>query len=288
MCAYKGQLVHNRAMGGAVVPAPAVVRNGVTRAERLNAILELLSQHGRVDVEETALGLQVSAATVRRDLESLAAQQMLTRTHGGAVSNSTAYDLPLRYKSARHAPEKRRIAEAAATLVAPGMVVGVNGGTTTSEVARALATRADLVDGGEPALTVVTNALNIANELTVRNHVKIVITGGVARPSSYELIGHLAARTLEEIALDVAFLGVDGLDARQGAMAHHEGEAWINRLLAERARRVVVVTDSSKLERPAFARICRVEEVDVLVTDDDAPPGVVAQLRDAGIDVRCV
>lgn len=260
----------------------------MSRAERLNAILELLSRHGRVDVEETARDLEVSAATVRRDLESLAAQQVLTRTHGGAVSNSTAYDLPLRYKTARHAPEKRRIAEAAAALVSPSMVVGVNGGTTTSEVVRSLATRADLADGGEGSLTVVTNALNIANELTVRNHVKIVVTGGVARPSSYELIGPLAAHVLDEVALDVAFLGVDALDAELGAMAHHEGEAGINRLLAERARLVVVVADSSKLDRRAFARICRTDEIDVLVTDTDAPAGVVARLVEAGVDVRCV
>ena len=260
----------------------------MTRAERLNAILELLSQQGRLDVEETARDLEVSAATVRRDLDSLAAQQVLTRTHGGAVSNSTAYDLPLRYRTARHAPEKRRIAEAAGALVSPGMVVGVNGGTTTSEVVRGLATRPDLAEGGEGSLTVVTNALNIANELTVRNHVKIVVTGGVARPSSYELIGPLAARILDEIALDVAFLGVDALDLETGAMAAHEGEAGINRLLAARARQVVVVTDSSKLGRRAFARICRLEEIDILVTDNDAPPAVVTRLVEAGVDVRCV
>ena len=258
------------------------------REERLNAILELLWQRGRLDVEDTAQTLQVSAATVRRDLHQLAAQQMLTRTHGGAMSNSTAAELPLRYKTARHAPEKRRIAEHAAALVSPGMVVGVNGGTTATEVARSLATRADLAQDGEGAITVVTNAVNIANELTVRNHVKIVVTGGVARPSSYELVGPFAARTLDEIALDVAFLGVDALDVETGAMAYHEGEAGINRLLAKRAHRVVVVTDSSKLERRAFARICPVDEVDVLVTDSDAPADVVARLVDAGVDVHCV
>lgn len=260
----------------------------MTKEERLNAILELLWQRGRLDVEETAQTLRVSAATVRRDLDTLAVQQMLTRTHGGALSNSTASELPLRYKTARHAPEKRRIAEAAAALVSRGMVVGVNGGTTTTEVARSLATRADLASDGEEAITVVTNAVNIANELTVRNHVKIVVTGGVARPSSYELIGPLAARILDEIALDVAILGVDALGVESGAMAYHEGEAGTNRLLAERAEKVVVVADSSKLDRRAFARICRVDEVDVLVTDTDAPADVVARLAEAGVDVRCV
>src|SRR5215203_2376250 len=116
----------------------------VSREQRLNAIRELLWQRGRLDVEATARTLQVSAATVRRDFDSLAVRQMLTRTHGGAIPNSTASELPLRYKAVRHAPEKRRIAEAAAALVSRGMVVGLTGGTTTTEVARSLATRADL------------------------------------------------------------------------------------------------------------------------------------------------
>ncbi|WP_219416284.1 DeoR/GlpR family DNA-binding transcription regulator [Pseudonocardia nigra] len=258
------------------------------RAERLSRILDRLAEQGRVDVEEIANDLGVSAATVRRDFDALAAQQLLTRTHGGAVSNGTAYDLPMRYRSQRHASDKKRIAEAAAELVHPGMIVGVNGGTTTTEVARTLAARPDLVGGERQALTVVTNALNIANELTVRGHVKIVATGGVARPQSYELIGPLATRTLEGIALDVAFLGVDALDVRDGAAAHHEDEANVNRLLAQRAGQVVVVTDSSKLGRRAFARICSTDEIDLLVTDRDAPVDVVAGLRSAGVDVRLV
>jgi DeoR family transcriptional regulator, aga operon transcriptional repressor len=260
----------------------------VSKEERLNAILEMLWQRGRLDVEKTAQTLNVSPATIRRDLDNLAVQQMLTRTHGGAISNSTAVELPLRYKTARHAPEKRRIAEAAAALVSRGMVVGVNGGTTTTEVARSLASRADLASDGEGTVTVVTNALNIANELTLRNHVKIVVTGGVARPSSYELIGPLAARILDEIAIDIAFLGVDALDVDLGAMACHEGEAGTNHLLVRRAKRVVVVADSSKLGRRAFARICPVDEVDTLVTDTEAPADVVARLTEAGVEVRCV
>ena len=110
---------------------------------------------------------------------------MITRTRGGAVANGVSYDLPLRYKTAKHSAEKQRIGAAAAALVAPGMVVGLNGGTTTTEVARALAVRPDLNTSADGAqLTVVTNALNIANELLVRSRMKIVVTGGVVRPQS--------------------------------------------------------------------------------------------------------
>ncbi len=260
----------------------------VKRAERLSGILDLLAHEGRIAVEDAASTLGVSPATVRRDLDQLATQQLLTRTHGGAVSNGTAYDLPMRYRTERHASDKRRIAHLAAGLVTRGMIVGLNGGTTTTELARSLATRPDLADGDPPGLTVVTNALNIANELTIRGHVKIVLTGGVARPHSYELIGPLADSTLAEISLDIAFLGVDALDAEEGAAAHNEGEASTNRMLASRARRVVVVTDSSKLGRRAFARICGPQEIDILVTGNDAPADLVTALRDAGIEVRLV
>src|SRR3954464_9811099 len=186
---------------------------------RWSALLEMLTREGRIEVEPAAEELQVSAATIRRDLDELARQQMVTRTHGGAVINAIAYDLPLRYKAARNAPEKERIAHAAAGLVKACAVVGLNGGTTTTAVARALATRPDLTPEAGRSLTVVTNALNIANELVVRRHVKLVVTGGVARPASYELTGPLATGMLAQITLDHAFIGVDAIDVRHGATA---------------------------------------------------------------------
>ena len=211
---------------------------------------------------------------------------MLTRIRGGAVAKGVTYDLPLRYKSERHPTEKQRIAAVAAGLVRPGQVTGLNGGTTTTEVARALATRRDLNSQvPPPALTVVTNALNIATELAVRQHIKIVTTGGVARPQSYELTGPLATGVLEQVTLDVAILGVDGIDAAAGATAHHEGEASTNRLMARQAALVVIAADSSKVGRRAFARICTAGEIDVLVTDTGIAAEDAARLEDAGVDV---
>ncbi|MQA61448.1 MAG: DeoR family transcriptional regulator [Actinophytocola sp.] len=257
----------------------------MSKYHRLNALLELLAEHGRLGVDDAAAELEVSAATIRRDLDTLAKQQLLTRTHGGAVPNSTAYDLPLRYKSAKRASEKQRIGQAAAALVAPGAIVAGNGGTTTTEVARALAIRGDLPEGESSRITFVTNALNIANELTVRPHMKIVVTGGVARAQSYELIGPLATGILEQLSLDMVFLGVNALDVELGACAHNEGEARINTLMVSRARQVVVVADSSKLGKHAFARICPIDDVDVLVTDSDAPEPVTARFEEAGLRV---
>lgn len=250
-------------------------------------LLEQLGQAERLSVEEAAERLQVSAATIRRDFDDLAQQQMLVRTRGGARVSRVTYELPLRYKSATKAGEKRRIAAAVAELVAPHSLVGINGGTTTTEVARALATRAaasrDVADGS--AMTLITNSVNIAHELIVRPEVKVVLTGGVARSRSYELVGSLAALVLSELFLDVAILGVNGLSALEGASAENEGEAAINGLLVQRSQSVIVAADSSKLGHRAFARICSIETVGTLVTDAAATGEQVEAFEAAGVRV---
>jgi DeoR family transcriptional regulator, aga operon transcriptional repressor len=258
----------------------------VSRYSRWNQLLELLAAEGQLQVERAAHELGVSTATIRRDFDDLASQQMLARILGGAVAQGVTYDLPLRYRSERHPSEKQRIAVVAAGLVQPGQVVCLNGGTTTTEVARALAIRSDFsTTAGVPGLTVVTNALNIAAELAVRQHIKIVVTGGVARPQSYELTGPLGTGVLHRVSIDVAILGVDAIDPVAGAMAQHEGEASINQLMASQASQVVVVADSSKIGRRAFARICGSGDVDVLVTDCRMADEATARFTDAGVRV---
>jgi DeoR family transcriptional regulator of aga operon len=192
----------------------------VSRTDRFGRILELLARDGSVSVGALATDLGVSEATVRRDLQILGDQRLLERSHGGAIAHGTAHELPVRYRTGR-SDEKQRIAHAAAELVEEGTAVGLTGGTTTTEVARVLATRQDL--------TVVTNALNIAVELAVRANLKLIVTGGVARSASYELVGPLADATLQGIYVDVAFVGVDGIDAARGLTTQNEVEAATER-----------------------------------------------------------
>ena len=249
------------------------------QAERLGVILEELSAGGSVAVSDLSPRLGVSAATVRRDLELLEEQRLLSRTHGGAVAHGVVYELPLRYRTGRHHEEKRRIALKAAGRVSEGTAIGLTGGTTTTEVARALVDR--------QRLTVVTNALNIASELAIRPNIKLVVTGGLARSESYELVGPLAELSLAELHLDIVFIGVDGISRDAGLTTHHEVEAHTNRALIERAGRVIVVADGSKLGAVAFARICATDSVDELITAG-ADPEAVEQLREAGLTVTVV
>ena len=252
----------------------------MNRATRLHAILELLAEQGEVSVEGLVERFEASAATIRRDLDSLAEQRLLTRTHGGAVAQSVAYELPVRYKSHLRTEQKERIALAARELVPPGAVVGLSGGTTTTALAAALAAREDL-----EGLTVVTNAVNIAAQLATRPDIKVVVTGGVIHSRSYELVGPFVEQLLSGIQLDVAFIGVNGMSAASGASTQDEREAAVNRLMAQRARRAVVVTDSSKLGVSAFAAVGGAELFRTVITDADAAADEVAALRDAGYQV---
>lgn len=249
------------------------------QADRLEAILEELTARGSVEVAELCERLDVSSATVRRDLQLLADRRFLTRTHGGAVAQGVLYELPLRYKAARRQEQKNRVAQEAAARVRDGSAIGLTGGTTTTEVARSLVDR---------QLTVVTNALNIANELAIRPNVKLVVTGGFARPESYELVGPLAEQSLAALYLDLVFVGVDGISPVHGLTTHHEVEAHTNRTLIGRAHRVIVVADSSKIGAVAFARICELSDVDELITDTGADPDVLRTIAEADVEVTAV
>jgi DeoR family transcriptional regulator of aga operon len=223
--------------------------------ERFSLILRELAEVGSVSIADLAPPLGVSKASVRRDLELLEERHLLTRTHGGAAAAGLLLDLPLRYSAGSHRTVKRRIAAAAIEHVAGDVaVVGFTGGTTTTEVARALADR--------PGLTMVTNALNIAAELALRRNLKLFVTGGVARAESYELLGPLAEAALRGFNLDVVFVGVNGISARGGVTTHEEDDAHTVAALLEHAQTVIVVTEAAKVGKVTFARICDIERVD--------------------------
>ncbi|MGO9196664.1 MAG: DeoR/GlpR family DNA-binding transcription regulator [Acidimicrobiales bacterium] len=247
------------------------------RAERLAALLEVLASQRSVDVATMAGEFGVSSATVRRDLRTLHEQGLLVRTHGGAIPSDLDLELPVRYRTSRRRSEKHRIALAAAELVSDGSVVGLTGGTTTTELARTLADR--------DSITIVTNALNIASELVLRSSIRLVVIGGSARHASYELVGPSAELMLSRYHLDVAFIGTDGITLTAGCTTHDEMEAQTDRAFLHRSKRVVVTADSSKLGKSAFARICDITEIDDLVTDDEADPSLLSEFVDAGVHI---
>jgi DeoR family transcriptional regulator, aga operon transcriptional repressor len=261
-----------------------------SQRDRTAYILDALTREGQVEIDQVAAALNVSTATIRRDLDALALKQLLIRTHGGAVTNSSTYDLPAQYNALRHAAEKRRIAHATAERIKPGSVIGLNAGTTTTEVSRAIAVRPDLeASNRETTLTIVTNAINIAHELTVRSQFQLLVLGGVVRPASYELIGPLADRTMSEISLDEVILSANGLSA-VGASCINVGEAAIGRHMITRSKRVTLVMDSSKFGVSCLATMCQLEQIDTVITDEAATQSqdVINALKEANVELVLV
>jgi DeoR family transcriptional regulator of aga operon len=244
----------------------------------MSAVLNALTGGGCVQVGDLAHRFGVSEATVRRDLAVLEEQRLLTRTHGGALAQDVAYELPVRYRDGHQSDAKRAIAKRAVQRLPIGAhVVGLTGGTTTSEVARQLADRVEL--------TVVTNALNIAMDLVVRPRVKLVVVGGVSRPQSYELVGPWADEVLSSVNIGTAYVGVDGISAVGGLTTHDEIEARTNRTMISRAQRVIVVADGTKVGRAMLARMADVAVVTELITDASADPDELDALLAAGVTV---
>lgn len=265
----------------------ALHREGPDRSDRWARLLALIAEKGRLDVATASAELGVSAATVRRDFAALAEEQLVTRTHGGVVAASVAYDLPARYRSVAEAGSpKESVAHTVASMLPNDAIVGFNGGTTTTAVSRHLVRREDLLDVTHTAaLTVVTNALNIASEMVLRPHLRCVCLGGMARPESYELTGPLAVSVMEQLWLTAAVIGVNGVSVDGGATCRHEDEAGISGVMARRADRVIVVTEGAKVGLTSFARICPTASIHTLVTDASAPAEQLEGFRRAGVQV---
>ena len=252
--------------------------SSLRRADRVSAILEHLSERGSVDAGQLAETFAVSPATIRRDLQVLEDQRLLSRTHGGAVAIDVAYELPVRYRTGQHREEKALIAKVVQGMLPHGpLSLGLTGGTTTHLLARLIADRVDL--------TVVTNALNIAGELALRPRLKLIMTGGVSRTQSYELVGPIADQALQGLNIEIAVVGVDGISARGGLTTHDEIEANTNATMIRRAGRVIVVADGSKVGKICLAGICPVTDAAVLVTDASADPAALDAIRRAGTEV---
>lgn len=251
--------------------------------ERRRHILSILDRVGRVTVDELTGELEVSAVTARADLDALAQLGALVRSHGGAVKSEGAeVDYPIAFKKMLHQPDKERIGRAAAQLIEPNQTVILDSGTTTAEVARHLK-----MSKVRP-VTVITNGLNIAIELSTAAEITVLVLGGMLRAASLSLVGPQAEHMLKQLNADHLFLGVDGFDPEVGLSTPDVFEAQLDTLMMKMAKFVTVVADSSKFGRRSLSVIGRVDAIDRLITDVDANPEMVATLRSHGVEVLTV
>jgi DeoR family transcriptional regulator of aga operon len=251
------------------------------RTERMRLVLALLHERSSISVVELEEHLGVSAATLRRDIADLDEQGLVLRTHGGVRELDSRREIPVRLRSTRSRHTKQLIARRAVELLPAGPhALALSGGTTTAEVARELRYR--------EGLTIITNSLTIASECAARPRLKVIITGGVVRQSSYEAVGMLAESTLQAINVGTAILGADGVAAPGGVTTHDETEARTNHAMVANAQRVIVVADGAKVGQVKLAKMADLGEIDDLVTDSGADPAALQLLVEAGVAVHVV
>lgn len=253
-----------------------------TAQERREEITRLVEDGERVSVAGLTSRFKVTDASIRRDLMILEDAGRLRRIHGGAVPHRGVrthgvYAAKLR----EHREQKARIGAAAAALIKPGEVVMFDSGTTAVQVAAHVPGQLRRAN----AITAVTHSLPVIEELGDWEAPHLICLGGLFLPDYQAVVGPRAVAGLRDLSADIVFLGCDGCTVETGLTTPHMLVAEVGAMMAERARRVVAVADSSKLGRQGFTPIVPLRVVDLLITDDGADLEQVEQLREAGIDV---
>ncbi len=247
-------------------------------AERLQQIEQLIKERRHVRVTELSEYFGVSEPTIRRDLQKLEAMGRVRRAHGGALALEQATpEPPVVQRLTECAEEKRRIGLAAAQLVQDGETIFLGSGTTTLEVARNLEDK--------KALTVITNALNIANQLAGHEHITVIITGGVLRHSEFSMIGHIVEQTLKELRADKVIVSMRAISIEEGLTNANLLETMTDRVIIQLAHEVILVADHTKFGKAATGIVAPITAAHKIVTDDQIAPETLRQLRKLGITV---
>lgn len=247
--------------------------------KRRERIISLLYRHGSCDVGQLAQEAGVSQATVRRDLAALESQGLIVRRWGSAEMRAEVnYRSAFKRRLGQRDVAKQSLAIAAAEMVKPNMVIGLSGGTTCTQLAWALNNR---------PTNIVTNAVNIAIELHALRRVKIILTGGVLKPNSYELVGSAAADTIRSYNIEMFFFSCSGVSSR-GFTRRDFAEAAIVRSFMAVSEHNVMLVDDTKLDRDHDTLVAGFDEVDTVLCNDQVPREWLERMASGGATVRTV
>lgn len=256
------------------------MENGISTIDRRVRILELINSEGQVSVSELSIKFNVSEVTIRNDLSHLENKGLLIKTRGGGLKTQrVGIDQKLNEKAKINSREKTAIGRKAAELINDNDTIILDSGTTTVEIAKNLN---DIKN-----LTVITNALNIADQL-IRDEVKVILLGGIVRTASLSLIGPIGENNIRNFFCDKCFLGVDGIDSQSGIYTPNLEEANLNRLMIECSKEVIIVTDSSKFKRKSFVHIAPISKINIIITDSKIPEDEIKNLQSQGIKLILV
>ncbi|MDV2903399.1 DeoR/GlpR family DNA-binding transcription regulator [Phytobacter diazotrophicus] len=253
--------------------------------ERRNKIVDLVNAQGSVLVIDLSNTFGISEVTIRADLRLLEEKGLVTRFHGGAAkpgthmmeSDNQEVTLEDRYKLA--SDPKKRIAQAATGMIAEGMTVILDSGSTTMLIAEALAKKSNI--------TVITNSLPAAFTISDNKDITLVVCGGTVRHKTHSMHGTIAERSLQGISADLMFVGADGIDTTNGITTFNEGYS-ISGVMAAAAHKVVAVLDASKFNRRGFNQVLPMDKIDCVITDEGISEKDKVALNKMGKDVMIV
>lgn len=249
---------------------------------RRNRIEQRVLAQREIGYADLAAEFDVSEMTIRRDVEALEMVGVVRRVVGGAIALKGKDSEPsFETRVADAAEEKHHIAVAVAELIGPNETLIIDSGSTALAVAKAL-------KGRDLGLTVVTPSLLVALELVDEPGTSVVLTGGQLRPGELSTIGPATENTLQGYNCDTFVMGVAGVDAERGISDYHQGESQVKRFASQRADRVIVAADQSKLGRVTFVSIAPLSEIDIIVTDGAPDHSALVAARGVGVDVVCV
>lgn len=229
--------------------------------ERLRRIEELLKENGSVVISNLSATLDVSEETIRRDLEKIGKTMKIKRVRGGAfLPATTDNEVPIRIRETIYLEEKQMIGAKCVQLIEDGMSIMLDSSTTAWYVAKN-------INQSKKKVTVVTNSLLIASEFSESKNVKVIAVGGTLRKSTNSFVGYMATDALLNLSADVAFVSCTALTKGFGATDNHEGEARIRKTMLGQSMKKVMIVDYTKFDTPAVNPICKIDELDMVITD---------------------
>ena len=247
---------------------------------RQDEILSLLRSAGQVDVERLANQFTVTSQTIRRDLGELCDLGLAVRTHGGAKRIAAVANQEYQERRRLLAPEKEALGTLAASLIPDECSLALNIGTTTEQVARALAKHQGLV--------VLSNNINIINILIGSRVRELILVGGAVRASDGAIVGEDAVEFISRYKVDYAVIGASAIDPDGAILDYDAREVSVARAILKNARTRILVSDSTKFERTAPVRICDVGDLDYFITDQTPPPTFVDAARAGETEIRTI
>ncbi|MFD3155669.1 DeoR/GlpR family DNA-binding transcription regulator [Haloimpatiens sp. FM7330] len=248
--------------------------------ERQQKILELLKDKNSIKVSQVCELLNVSESTIRRDLQEMEANNLLERTHGGAVTvEKTSFEPSFEEKKQEKNLEKSNIGKAAADLIKDNDTVILDCGTTILEIAKNIKAK---------NITVITNSIDIATELLNKKGIELIVTGGNLRLHTRAMVGPITEKILRNFRVDKVFLGANGISIKEGVTTPNFIEAQTKRTMIEVSKKIIVVSDSSKFDKVSLSVVCNLKDIDKIITTNDIDENIIKDYINAGVEMITV